>query len=109
MIDMVPMFVVFTLVALKWVHLGDNGSVDVNDVPLWLFPAVQVVDIVYETVAVAIWGRTIGKWIVGLRVEDPHGERPGWWRAAVRILLPDVAAKAAKTEKPPWAADSANG
>lgn len=91
-IDMVPMFAVFTLAALQWVEIGSDNSVDVSKVPLWLFPAVQFFDIAYQTIAVAVWGRTIGKWIMGLRVEDPYGAKPGWWRAAVRVLIPDVAA-----------------
>jgi uncharacterized RDD family membrane protein YckC len=80
------------LLSLRWVHIGSDNSVNVEDIPLWLFPVVQILDIVYETVAVAVWGRTIGKWIMGLRVEDPHGERPSWRRAAVRIAVPDLAA-----------------
>lgn len=92
LIDLVPIFLVFLLASLPWVRISGGSTVNVDDIPLWLFPAVQVLDIVYETVAVAVWGRTLGKWIMGLRVEDPHGERPSWRRAAIRIAVPDLAA-----------------
>lgn len=44
--------------------------------------------VVYETIAVALWGQTIGKAIVGIRVaRQVNGRCPLWWEAALRIGL----------------------
>ena len=32
-------------------------------------------------------GATLGKWLLGLRVVDLHGHRPGLWRSALRDVL----------------------
>ena len=42
----------------------------------------------YESLAVAIAGRTLGKWIMELRVVSVTGYRAPWWSAAVRAYLP---------------------
>lgn len=42
----------------------------------------------YELLQTAIWGRTIGKWAVGLTVIDGDtGEKPSWNRAAARAAV----------------------
>ncbi|QYG92406.1 RDD family protein [Iamia sp. SCSIO 61187] len=44
--------------------------------------------LVYETVTVALWGQTLGKLIVGIRVaRQANGRCPLWWEAALRIGL----------------------
>lgn len=45
--------------------------------------------VLYETVLVGSWGRTLGKAVLGLRVARlVDGERPHWHQAAIRALLP---------------------
>ena len=58
--------------------LGAKLTVDVhgNLIDPWALWMVMVVGIVYETVAVAAWGRTLGKWTFGLRVARYTSARP---------------------------------
>ncbi len=44
--------------------------------------------LLYEVLLVALWGRTLGKQLLGLRVVRLYGGRPGLWRSLLRILLP---------------------
>jgi len=68
---------------------GDEVKLD--DIPLWVLALPAVVAIMYETTAVAFTGRTVGKWIMGLRVADyANGAKPGWSASAQRTLLPNV-------------------
>jgi uncharacterized RDD family membrane protein YckC len=41
----------------------------------------------YLVVGQAIWGRTLGKWFLRLRVVGPGGRPPGWKRALIRNLV----------------------
>ncbi len=41
----------------------------------------------YFIVAHAAWGRTAGKWLLGLRVTARDGEKLGWRRAAIRFAV----------------------
>lgn len=69
-----------------------DGQLVVEDVPGWIVPAQVGVQVVYETIAVALWGRTLGKLLLGLRVTRfADGKRPSWAQSAQRILLPSVA------------------
>ncbi|WP_242344742.1 RDD family protein [Anaeromyxobacter terrae] len=47
---------------------------------------------VYATLAHALAGATLGKWMVGLRVVGPDGRRPSLARSAVRAALGGVSA-----------------
>lgn len=48
-----------------------------------------IVQLVYEIVPVALWGKTAGKVIVGCRVESvDQRSRPGWYTATVRATIP---------------------
>lgn len=61
---------------------GSVPSVVVSTLIAALMPA-------YEIVGVAVWGRTIGKTIVGTRVVvATEGSVPGWKRAALRWAVP---------------------
>ncbi len=60
-----------------------------DTLPIWAYLGVRLLSIVYETIAVAATGSTLGKLICGLRVEDAFGKRPALHRAALRIALPD--------------------
>ena len=51
--------------------------------------AVTAVALVYQTVMVALLGRTVGKLALGTRVvRSVDGARPGWTEAVMRALLP---------------------
>ncbi len=41
----------------------------------------------YDTVMTALWGRTLGKMALGLRVVDINGEKPGWGTSLLRAAL----------------------
>ncbi len=43
--------------------------------------------LLYFAVSESIWGRTIGKWMLGMRVVDQDGESPKFRAAIVRALL----------------------
>ena len=43
--------------------------------------------IAYFAVSEHLWGRTFGKWLLGLRVVDNDLELPGWFAAIVRSLF----------------------
>ena len=51
--------------------------------------AVTAVALVYQTVMIALLGRTVGKLALGTRVvRAADGARPGWTEAVMRSLLP---------------------
>jgi uncharacterized RDD family membrane protein YckC len=59
------------------------------DLPGWLPWLVLAVGVVYETLSVAVWGRTLGMWVFGLRVARyTDGQRPGPDQAVLRALVP---------------------
>ena len=58
---------------------------DVFELSLFL-----VVLLGYEFLTVAVFGRTLGKWIMDLRVMNVNGYRAAWWSAAARACLPYV-------------------
>jgi uncharacterized RDD family membrane protein YckC len=58
------------------------------ELPLAVLVGVFAVQIVYEVVAVAIWGQTVGKWLTGIRVARyTDGGRPTVAQALLRCLL----------------------
>lgn len=69
-----------------------DGQLVVEDVPRWVVPVQVGLQVVYETIAVALWGRTLGKLLLGLRVTRfVDGKGPSWGQSAQRIVLPSVA------------------
>lgn len=71
----------------------DDGQVVLDDLPAWLLVVQVVLAVVYEGAAVALWGRTLGKLVLGLRVARyTDGAKPTPWQAVQRIVLPQVAA-----------------
>lgn len=65
-----------------------GGQVDIH-APVWAVWLVMGVGIVYETIAVAVWGRTVGKWAFGLRVARyTDGKRPLPTQALLRAMVP---------------------
>ncbi len=79
------------VMAIAWTHVAADGAVTVDEIPLWALALLRLADFVYHTIAVALTGSTVGKAIMGLRVEDPSGTKPGLSRSALRALLPDLA------------------
>jgi uncharacterized RDD family membrane protein YckC len=65
-----------------------EGQIQV-DVPVWLLPAAAVLGTLYEFVSVAWRSRTLGKWLMGLRiVRYTDGQRPTPSQALLRGLVP---------------------
>lgn len=59
------------------------------DLPSWLPWLILAVGLGYEVVTVAVWGRTLGKWLFGLRVARyADGQRPKPDQAVLRALVP---------------------
>jgi uncharacterized RDD family membrane protein YckC len=42
----------------------------------------------YEFLTIAVFGRTLGKWIMELRVINVGGYCAAWWSAGMRAFLP---------------------
>lgn len=83
----------FSIVALV-LMLADSGRTSDEAVEIgiqgWvaIWGPLAAILVVYETVAVALWGQTLGKLVVGIRVaRQVNGRCPLWWEAAVRIGL----------------------
>jgi uncharacterized RDD family membrane protein YckC len=71
---------------------GDPAQAEASDgdtrswVAIW--GPLAAILLVYETIAVALWGQTVGKAVVGIRVaRQVNGRCPLWWEAALRIGL----------------------
>jgi uncharacterized RDD family membrane protein YckC len=62
-----------------------HGALNGDFVPFVIFLGILLG---YEFLAVAIAGRTLGKWIMELKVVSVTGYRAPWWSAAVRAYLP---------------------
>lgn len=59
------------------------------DAPLWFAPAVFALGSLYEFLGVALWGRTPGKWMFGLKVvRIVDGRRPTPSQAMLRAMVP---------------------
>jgi uncharacterized RDD family membrane protein YckC len=70
-------------------YVTERGGQLHIDAPSWLMWLVLGLGVVYETVAVAAWGRTVGKWVFGLRVARyTDGKRPRPDQALLRALVP---------------------
>ncbi len=51
----------------------------------WSLVVVGLLTAVYQVVGVAVWGRTVGKLVTGIRVVSAKDlSRPGWVRALIR-------------------------
>ena len=58
---------------------------------LWLTVLWVAVTLAYNTVAVAVWGKTVGKHVLGLKVVNRADGGPvSWTYASVRALVPTV-------------------
>lgn len=77
-------------VVLVIVAAGFKPSDTVTSQSLLVFNiAVTAVALVYQTVMIALLGRTVGKLALGTRVvRATDGARPGWTEAIMRALVP---------------------
>ena len=89
LIDLTLVFLVYFAAAVPLIHVRD-GVVDMSGVPTWYPLLTLAIDTVYESIAVTLFATTIGKRLLGLRVEGPDGTGPGWQRSTVRILFPNM-------------------
>jgi len=61
-------------------------------IPFWLILVLLALSVLYEVVAVAWKGQTIGKWVLGIRVARyGDGKKPTLEQSALRCLLPTAA------------------
>ena len=83
-------FIVALPVVVVIVAAGFKPSDTVTSQSLVAFNiAVTAVALVYQTVMIALLGRTVGKLALGTRVvRAADGARPGWTEAVMRSLLP---------------------
>lgn len=92
----IPYSVVAGLVLLA-VNGTDPGAAESMEQTAQAYVALVVpllvLAVVYETVAITLWGQTLGKLVVGIRVaRQVNGRCPLWWESALRIGLPAVVA-----------------
>lgn len=83
----IPVSVVLTIVLNRMYTVPEEPP---SLFPIWL--ATLPIFVAYEVVLVALWGQTVGKRMIGIRVAGPDGAVPGWARATRRFLLPFAAA-----------------
>lgn len=87
----VPTFLVFAVAALVSVGTDAEAAAQDRGLQIWVTGAAFVSAVIYETVGVTLWGQTLGKLIVGIRVaRQANGRNPQWWEAAIRVALPGV-------------------
>ncbi len=66
---------------------GAKGAYDTSKIASKI--TIAIVFFIFELVPVALWGRTLGKSLLGLRVIDRKtGNRPGWSAAFLRWFIP---------------------
>lgn len=91
----VPVIIGYTIAAV----IASGGSPDPEttlaseSAAAWIWGSAIALAVVYETICVTLWGQTLGKAIMGLRVVRlANGRCPLWWEAAIRIGLPGAVA-----------------
>lgn len=92
LVDQALLFaVVIALTVASGVDTGDVTDAEANAVLAVSLIGVAL-SITYHTVAIARFGRTIGKRLLGLRVVAmPDGRQVAWSYAALRALVPSAA------------------
>ncbi|MCY3948715.1 MAG: RDD family protein [Acidimicrobiaceae bacterium] len=97
--DVVLLFAVdlaIILVNVDWSAFNDElqkETPDFNGVfpGAGVFLVLTAISILYEVVPGALWGRTLGKRVVGIKiVKAQAGEVPGWGRAIARWAIPGL-------------------
>jgi uncharacterized RDD family membrane protein YckC len=86
-IDYLLFGIPFSLIALSYTTSTDASTI--ADPPVWATFGFAAASALYLTVFVATLGRTLGAWIMGVRiVRIDDGMVPGWSKAGIRALLP---------------------
>lgn len=70
--------------ALTWRLATIDVSEGVFDAPGWVPWLGAGCSFLYQVVPIALWGQTLGKRVVGVRVVGRHGARPSWSQALRR-------------------------
>lgn len=90
-IDTALIAVPLSVVSLVWFTETTDGELSI-DAPIWVLAIFFAVDLVYEVTMVRMFGRTLGKMALGIRiVRIPDGAHPDWGQSGVRYLVPGVA------------------
>jgi uncharacterized RDD family membrane protein YckC len=90
-IDTALIAVPLSIVTLVWFSETTDGEVSI-EAPIWVVALFFALDLTYEVTMVRLFGQTLGKMILGIRiVRIPDGERPDWGQSGVRFLVPGVA------------------
>lgn len=90
-VDTALLAVPLSIVSLVWFADTNGDEVSIS-APVWVIAIFFALDLTYEVTMVRIFGRTLGKVLVGIRiVRLPDGQRPDWGQAGVRFLVPGVA------------------
>lgn len=82
-LDIVILFIIFYLIALA-TRQTTEGGFNLTGAPAFLG---FLVGILYYVAFEALLGGTIGKLVLGVRVVQMDGSRPGWGPALVRNVL----------------------
>jgi uncharacterized RDD family membrane protein YckC len=90
-IDTALVAVPLSVISIVWFTDRSDGELSI-DAPIWLIAIFFVVDLTYEVTMVRVFGRTLGKMVLGIRiVRIPDGSHPDWGQSGVRYLVPGVA------------------
>ncbi len=83
---------VFDVAVALFIVLGESDDAEqIADRLTGVFLWSSVLFLVYEVVQVALWGRTLGKRMVGIKVVNAaHGGVPGWGKAVGRWAIPGL-------------------
>lgn len=94
--DVVLLFVVdmaILLAAVDWAAFSDEVQEETPDFT-GVFPGTGILLVLaaiwslYNIIPVALWGRTLGKRVVGIKIVDARsGEAPGWGKAVARWAI----------------------
>jgi uncharacterized RDD family membrane protein YckC len=88
---LVPTSVVVLIVALATVGVDADAMQDSDGVVAWTTGTTFVLQFLYETVAITLWGQTLGKLVLGVRVARlANGRCPLWWESGIRVALPSL-------------------
>jgi uncharacterized RDD family membrane protein YckC len=85
-------FVVLVIAAVSTDTTAQTEPVEWTG-PLWLtvFGPLIALFVVYETVCVTLWGQTLGKLALGVRVaRQVNGRCPLWWQSFLRVGIVGV-------------------
>lgn len=83
-VDLLPFYVALNLVVLR---MAPSGTL--AEIPSWVSPAFDLGFVVVQVALLAIFGRTLGCFVAGIRVARYYdGGRPQFHQAMIRCLIP---------------------